>query len=405
MPLSDTFVRQAKHSGAKAGDKHTDGDGMYLHVSATGKYWRLNYRFGGKQKTLALGTYPEVSLAAARKRREKAREQLAEGIDPSAAKREEKAAAARAGAETFQALGREWLAKTAARRGPDTQSRVVSWLEKNIFPEIGHLPISTLRPRDVLDAVRKIEDRGAVDSARRVLGYIGQIFEYAMATEAVGADITAGLHRALMQKEQKHYAAITTPAEAGALLLAIDAYHGHPYVTAALKIAPMVFVRPGELRTAEWSEIDLDAAEWRIPGAKMKMGVEHIVPLADQVVEVMRGLQRITGAGRYVFPSIRSGSRPMSDNTVNAALRAMGYPKEVMTGHGFRAMARTMMDEVLGERVDLIEHQLAHQVKDVNGRAYNRTAHLPARRDMMQRWADYLEGLKGTAVAVPRRAQ
>lgn len=403
MPLTDTFVRQVKHSGAKAGDKHTDGDGMYLHVSATGKYWRMNYRFGGKQKTLALGTYPEVSLSAARKRRERAREQLAEGIDPSAAKRQEKVAAARAGAETFQAIGREWLTKTAGRRGPDTQSRVESWLEKNIFPAIGHFPITAVRPRDVLDAVRKIEERGAIDSARRVLGYIGQIFQYAMATEAVTADVTTGLHLALTQKEQKHYAAITKPAEAGALLRAIDAYHGHPYVTAALKIAPMVFVRPGELRTAEWAEIDLDAAEWRIPGAKMKMGVEHIVPLADQVVEVLRGLQRITGAGKYVFPSIRSGSRPMSDNTVNAALRGMGYTKEVMTGHGFRAMARTMMDEVLGERVDLIEHQLAHQVKDVNGRAYNRTAHLPARRDMMQRWADYLDKLRRGAEVVPLR--
>jgi integrase len=174
----------------------------------------------------------------------------------------------------------------------------------------------------------------------------------------------------------------------------MDAYEGHPYVRAALKLAPMVFVRPGELRTAEWSEIDLDGATWSIPGAKMKMGVDHIVPLAMQAVEVLKGLQRITGSGKYVFPSIRSSQRPMSDNTVNAALRGMGYSKEVMTGHGFRAMARTIMDEVLGERVDLIEHQLAHQVKDVNGRAYNRTAHLPARRDMMQRWADYLDSLK-----------
>ncbi len=405
MPLSDTFVRQVKHSGAKAGDKHTDGDGMYLHVSATGKYWRLNYRFAGKQKTLALGVYPEVSLSAARKKREKAREQLAEGIDPSAAKREEKAAAARAGADTFQLVGREWLEKTAARRGPDTQSRVVSWLEKNIFPSIGAIPITALAPRDVLDAVRKIEERGAVDSARRVLGYISQIFEYAIAAQMVGADVTVGLHRALAEKEQKHYAAITNPTQAGALLRAIHAYHGHPYVTAALKIAPMVFVRPGELRTAEWPEMDLDAAEWRIPGSKMKMGVEHIVPLADQVVEVLRGLQPITGACKYVFPSIRSGNRPMSENTVNAALRGMGYTKEVMTGHGFRAMARTMMDEILGERVDLIEHQLAHQVKDVNGRAYNRTAHLAARREMMQRWADYLDKLRRGADVVPLRQQ
>lgn len=401
MPLSDTFVRQVKHSGAPAGDKHTDGDGMHLLVKSTGKYWRLNYRFGGKQKTLALGVYPAVPLSAARKKRDAARALLAAGTDPSAAKQEARRVAARASVDTFQAVGREWLAKTAARRGPDTQSRVESWLEKNIFPAIGAIPIADLRPRDVLDAVRIIEQRGAIDSAKRVLGYCGQIFQYAIAIEAVAADVTAGLHRALTEKEQRHYAAITTPSEAGALLRSIDAYHGHPFVTAALRVAPMVFVRPGELRTAEWTEIDLDAAEWRIPGAKMKMGAEHVVPLAEQAVAVLLDLQRITGAGRYVFPSIRTGSRPMSDNTVNAALRGMGYSKDVMTGHGFRAMARTMMDEVLGERVDLIEHQLAHQVKDVNGRAYNRTAHLPARRDMMQRWADYLDSLR-SGMAPPR---
>lgn len=394
MPLSDTFVRQVKHSGAAAGDKHTDGDGMYLLVKAAGKYWRLNYRFGGKQKTLALGVYPEVPLAAARKAREGARQLLAQGVDPGAVKREKKQSAARAAGETFEVIGREWLTKTGARRGPDTQSRVVSWLEKNIFPAIGHIPIADLRPRDVLDAVRTIEQRGAVDSARRVLGYCGQVFQYAVAIEAAESDITAGLYRALAEKTQQHYAAITTPAEAGALLRAIDAYQGHPYCTAALKLAPLVFVRPGELRTAEWDEVDLAAAEWRIPGVKMKMGVDHVVPLSRQAVSILDGLQHITGSGRYVFPSIRSGSRPMSDNTVNAALRSMGYSKEVMTGHGFRAMARTMLDEVLGERVDLIEHQLAHQVKDVNGRAYNRTAHLPARREMMQRWADYLDTLR-----------
>lgn len=394
MPLSDTFVRQVKHSGAAAGDKHTDGDGMYLLVKAAGKYWRLNYRFGGKQKTLALGVYPEVSLATARKTRASAREQLALGVDPGAAKREQKQHAARAAGETFEVIGREWLTKTGARRGPDTQSRVVSWLEKNIFPAIGRIPIADLRPRDVLDAVRTIEQRGAVDSARRVLGYCGQVFQYAIAIEAAESDITAGLYRALAEKTQQHYAAITTPAEVGALLRAIDAYRGHPYCTAALKIAPLVFVRPGNLRTAEWSEIDLAAAEWRIPAAKMKMGVEHVVPLARQAIAILKGLQQVTGSGKYVFPSIRSASRPMSDNTVNAALRSMGYSKEVMTGHGFRAMARTMLDEILGERVDLIEHQLAHQVKDVNGRAYNRTAHLPARREMMQRWADYLDEIR-----------
>lgn len=394
MALSDTFIRQIKHSGSAAGDKHTDGGGMYLLVNATGKYWRLNYRFAKKQKTLALGVYPSVSLAAARKLREQAREQLAAGTDPSVAKKAQQQAVERVAADTFEVIAREWLTKTRARRGEKTQSRVQSWLEKNIFPMVGGMPIATMKPRDILAAVRTIEGRGAIDSARRVLGYCGQIFQYAILIEATHADITAGLHKALEEKEERHYAAITDPIKAGGLLRAIDDYEGHPYATAALKIAPLVFVRPGELRLAEWPEFDLDAATWVIPGSRMKMGIDHVVPLADQVVAILRELQKITGSGLYVFPSIRSRQRPMSDNTVNAALRSMGYDRDAMTGHGFRAMARTILDEVLGERVDLIEHQLAHQVKDVNGRAYNRTAHLPARREMMQRWADYLDKLR-----------
>lgn len=402
MALSDTFVRQAKHTGAKAGDKHSDGDGMYLLVTAAGKYWRLNYRYEGRQKTLALGVYPAVSLVAARRAKDKAREQLAAGVDPGAVRKE--ARHARRNVVTFEAIAREWLDTTAGKRGGDTQSRVSSWLEKDIFPRIGQQSIATLEPLKVLEAVRVIENRGALDSARRVLGYIGQIFQYAVIIKAAPFDVTSGLHKALKTKEESHYSAITEPAQVGPLLRAIEAYQGHPYATAALRIAPYVFVRPGELRTMEWSEVDLDAAEWRIPAEKMKMDNAHIVPLARQVVAVLRDLHRISGHGRYVFPSIRSGDRCMSDNTINAALRSMGYPREVMTGHGFRAMARTIMDEVLGERVDLIEHQLAHQVKDVNGRAYNRTAHLPARREMMQRWADYLDGLRRGADVVPIRA-
>jgi integrase len=206
--------------------------------------------------------------------------------------------------------------------------------------------------------------------------------------------VTVDLRGALSAVPEAHYAAITDPKEAGELLRSIDAYNGHAYAITALKLAPLVFVRPGELRTAEWSEIDLDAAEWRIPGSKMKMGQDHIVPLARQAVELLRDLRAMTGHGKFVFPSVRTGARCMSENTINAALRGMGYSKDVMTGHGFRAMARTIMDEVLDERVDLIEHQLAHAVKDPNGRAYNRTAHLPARRLMMQRWADYLDAIK-----------
>lgn len=404
MALTDTFVRQVKHTGKPAGDKHTDGDGMYLLVKAVGKYWRMDYTYSGKRKTLALGVYPEVPLAKARQRRDKAREQLADGIDPSTAKRQEKQAKADAAAHTFESVAREWLKKSAADRAESTQAKVQTWLEKDVIPHIGKMPISTIGPRDVLAALRKMEARGALDSVQRVKQICGQVFRYAVATECADRDVTQDLKGALEKATPKHFAAITEPKEAGALLRAIHAFVGHPYTAAALKLAPMLFVRPGELRGAEWAEIDLDTAEWRIPGSKMKMANDHIVPLATQAVAILRELQPVTGHGKYVFPSHKTGERPMSENTVNGALAAIGYGKDKHTGHGFRAMARTIMDEVLGERVDLIEHQLAHAVKDANGRAYNRTAHLPARREMMQRWANYLDRLRIGAEVVSLRS-
>jgi integrase len=395
LALTDTFVKNAKHSGKPAGDKYADGQGLYLHIKDAGKYWRMNYRFTGKQKTLALGVYPAVSLAKARQRRDKARELLADGIDPNTAKREEKHAKAAEVASTFEAVARDWLKKTAAKRAKVTQQKIKTWLEKDAFPFIGKMPISTIGPRDVLDrVVRKVEARGAIDTAHRLKQLCGQVFRYAVVTGVAERDVTADLRDALTSKTKVHHAAITEPNQVGALLRSIFAYTGHPCTVAALKLSPLVFVRPGELRTAEWSEIDLGEAEWRIPGKKMKMKTDHIVPLSTQAVEILRSVQPITGHGRYVFPSMRTGERPMSENTVNSALRAMGYSAEVHTGHGFRATARTIMDEILEERVDLIEHQLAHAVKDANGRAYNRTAHLPARKQMMQRWADYLEKLR-----------
>lgn len=393
MALTDTFVKNAKHSGKPSGDKHSDG-GMYLLVMAGGKYWRMDYRFGGKRKTLALGVYPAVSLAKARQRREKARELLADGIDPSAAKREEKQAKASAAAHTFEAVAREWLEKSAGDRMASTHGKITTWLEKDVFPFIGKMPISTIGPRDVLGALRVMESRGALDSVQRVKQVCGQVFRYAVACGSAERDVTQDLKGAMAKATAGHFAALTEPKQVGDLMRSIFAYTGHPYTVAALKLTPLVFVRPGELRTAEWVEIDLDAAEWRIPGAKMKMKADHIVPLSTQAVEILRSVQPMTGHGRYVFPSLRTGERPMSENTINAALRGMGYAKEVHSAHGFRATARTIMDEVLNERVDLIEHQLAHAVKDANGRAYNRTAHLPARRDMMQRWADYLDKLR-----------
>ena len=403
MPLTDTFAKNIKHTGAPAGDKHTDGGGMYMLVNAGGKYWRMNYRFDDKRKTLALGVYPAVSLAKARQRRDKARELLADGIDPSTAKKEDKQAKADAAANTFEMVARDWLAKTAADRQSTTQDKLTSWLEKDVIPFIGKMPISTIGPRDVLAALRKMEARGALDSVQRVKQVCGQVFRYAVATGSAERDVTQDLKGALAKPTAGHFAAITEPKQAGDLMRSIFDYVGHPTTIAALKLSPLVFVRPGELRTMEWAEVDLDAAEWRIPGSKMKMKVDHLVPLSKQAVELLRGVQPMTGHGRYVFPSLRTGERPMSENTINAALRGMGYSAEMHSAHGFRAMARTIMDEVLGERVDLIEHQLAHAVKDVNGRAYNRTAHLPARRVMMQAWADYLDKLRIGADVIPLR--
>ena len=406
MALNDTFIKNStKHSGKPAGDKYTDGGGMYLLVTASGKYWRMNYRFNEKRKTLALGVYPTVTLAEARKRREKAREQLSKGIDPNAAKRQEKQVKADLDANTFELVARAWLKKTAVTRKEITQNRITTLLEHDVFPYIGGMPINTLGPRDVLNrALRKIEARGSIDTAHRAKQICGRIFRYGVAVGLAERDVTSDLRGALAEIPKSHFAAITEPKQAGELMRSIYGYTGHPCTLGALKLAPMVIVRPGELRKAEWVEMDLEGKEWRIPGAKMKMGVDHIVPLSTQALDILRGVYSITGHGQYVFPSLRSDDRPMSENTLNAALRGMGYSKDIHTAHGFRAMARTILDEVLGERVDHIEHQLAHTVKDPNGRAYNRTAHLPARKKMMQRWADYLEKLRMGAEIIEFKA-
>ncbi|MDD2883277.1 MAG: integrase arm-type DNA-binding domain-containing protein [Rhodoferax sp.] len=404
MALTDTFVKNVKHTGSAAGDKHADGGNMYLLVNAGGKYWRLNYRFDGKQKTLALGVYPSISLVDARQRREAARKQLAHGIDPGAVKQAAKEAQAAVLATTFEKVALDWLDKTRAVRGTSTQAKTTTWLQKDMFPYIGQMPMSTIGPRDVLGALRHMEARGALDAVQRLKQICGRVFRYAVATGSAERDVTQDLKGALTTATPKHFAAITGPKEAGALMRAIYSYSGHPQVIAGLKLSAMLFVRPGELRSMEWAEIDLDSAEWRIPGIKMKMKVDHLVPLSTQALEIIQSMKPITGARRYVFPSMgRSEDRPMSENTINSALHAMGIPREAHTAHGFRAMARTIMDEVLDERVDLIEHQLAHAVKDPNGRAYNRTAHLPARRAMMQRWADYLDKLRIGTDVIPLR--
>jgi integrase len=394
MALTDTEVRNAKRTDKAY--KLTDAQGMFLLVATTGnKLWRMDYRFADKRKTLALGMYPAVSLLKARQRRDKARELLADGIDPGAAKQEAKQAQAAILVNTFEKVALEWMEKTKADRMASTQGKVATWLQKDVFPYIGSMAISSIGPRDVLNALKPMEARGALNSVQRVKQICGQVFRYAVATGSAERDVTQDLKGALIKASPGHFAAITEPKQAGALMRAIYAYTGHPQVIAALKLSAMLFVRPGELRSMEWAEVDLEAAEWRIPGSKMKMKVDHLVPLSTQALALIEGMKPLTGSKRYVFPSIgRSEGRPMSENTINSALHAMGINKETHTAHGFRAMFRTIADEVLNERVDLIEHQLAYNVKDPLGRAYNRTSHRPARKAMMQRWADYLDKLR-----------
>jgi len=345
-----------------------------------------------------------VGLAKARKRRDAARELLADGVDPNTAKKEEKAVKLAASANTFEIVAREWLKKSANDRMTSTQAKVTTWLVKDVFPDIGKMPISAIGPRDVLAALRHMEGRGALDSVQRVKQICGQVFRYAVAIGSAERDVTQDLKGALTKPVHKNRPAITDPKLAGDLMRGIFAYSGHPYTVAALKLSSLAMLRPGELRKAEWSEIDFEAAEWRISGAKLlkRKNVDHVVPLSNQAIEILRSVHPLTGHGQYVFPSLRGSGRPMSENTVNDALKAMGY-KDIHCAHGFRAMARTIMDEVLEERVDLLEHQLHHAVKDANGTAYNRTAHLPARKAMMQRWADYLDKLRIGAEVIPLR--
>jgi integrase len=399
MLLSDAKIRRAKASEKPV--KLFDGQGLFLLVTPQGgRYWRFKYRVEGKERLLALGTYPEISLAVARQRRDEARRQVAQGIDPGAARKAEKHATA-AETETFEAIAREWYARFLSNWTTGHAVTIMSRLERDIFPWIGKRPIAEIKAPELLTVLRRVESRGALESAHRIRTIAGGVLRYAVVTGRAERDCSADLRGALPQPTEKHRAAITDPKEVAKLLRAIDGYQGHYVTQCALRLAPLVFVRPGELRHAEWAEIDLDQALWTIPADKMKTRQPHSVPLGEQAVEILTELQKLTGAGRYVFPSIRSGARPMSENTVLAALRSLGYDSNTMTGHGFRAMARTILDEVLSFPVDIIEHQLAHAVSDPLGRAYNRTTHLQQRREMMETWADYLDGLKRGADVIP----
>lgn len=408
MPLSDVLIKNAK-PGPKA-QRLFDGGGLYLEVAPSGgKWWRLKYRHDGKEKRLSLGTYPDTSLKDARERRDLARRDLAAGIDPGVKRKAEKETRAVLAANTFEAVAREWhQAVHVAKVSEGHAARNLLRLEQDAFPWLGSIPIADITAPKLLESLRRVEARGAIETAHRVRQVCGQVFRYGIATGRCERDPAADLRDALQPVIVTHHAAIIDPKQVGALLRAFDDYQGLPTTRAALKLAPLVFLRPGELRQAEWAEFDLDAAMWTIPAARMKRtkqqklsGAPHLVPLSSQAVAILRDLEPLTGRGRFVFPSPRGATRPMSENGVLSALRRMGFSKEEMSGHGFRAMARTLMTERLGIPEAVIEAQLAHAVKDSLGRAYNRTEFVEQRRSMMQTWADYLDSLRQGGQVIP----
>lgn len=409
MPLTDTAIRNAKPGltpTGKATDKPYkmgDAGGLYLEVAPTGgKWWRLKYRHGGKEKRLSLGVYPDVSLKDARQRRDDARKLLANDIDPSQNRKAVKSEKTERAANSFEVVAREWFDSTKkAKEWVDTHAdKIIRRLERDVFPWIGAKPIADINVEELRKVLSRIRDRGAEETAHRACSDCRQIFRYAMKDKRAKDNCAALISDEFESPEQTHLAAITDPKAVGALLRAIDDYQGQFVTKSALRLAPLVFVRPGELRKAEWSEFDLDKAEWNIPAERMKMREPHLVPLSAQALSILQDLHALTGSGKYVFPGARTNGRPMSDNAILAALRRMGFTKDEMSGHGFRAMARTILDEVLQVRPDYIEHQLAHAVRDPNGRAYNRTAHLIERRKMMQQWADYLDKQKAGAEVI-----
>ena len=410
MPLTDTAVRAAKPQTRTR--KLFDGGGLYLEVSpAGGKWWRWKYRFGGKEKRLSLGVYPDVSLKSARERRDAVRQQLAAGLDPGHARKAQKLALA--DEDSFEAIAREWHAKFSSGWVPSHGDRILRRFENDLFPWLGQRPVADIRAPELLSVLRRIESRGAVETAHRAMQNCGQVFRYAIATGRAERNPTGDVRGALPPPKERHHASIIEPKRIGALLRAIDAYAGFFVTKCALRLAPLVFVRPGELRKAQWPELDLDEAEWRIPADRMKMREPHLVPLSRQAVDILRELEPLTNrvssvkpnAPSFVFPSARSAERPMSENAVLAALRRMGYTKDEMTGHGFRSMASTLLHEQ-GWNHQVIERQLAHAERNAVSAAYNFAEHLPERRKMMQAWADYLDALKGNAEVIPlfRRA-
>lgn len=412
--LSNATIKAIKNNDPRR--RLSDGDGLYLRLFVNGgsHAWRFDYTFDGRRNTLSLGTYPTTTLSAARQKAEEARRVVDRGVDPSQLRKaarakvvERREAATRAEAglppvDSFEAVAREWYEKNAPNWAATHSEKIIRRLERDVFPWIGEKPVASIRPADLLELLRRVESRGAIETTHRVQQNCGQVFRYAVATARAESDPSRDLRGALTPWKPEHYATLTDPREVGRLLRDIESYEGSFATKCAMKLAPMLFVRPGELRRAEWSEIDLDKAEWRIPAAKMKARVMHIVPLAKQAVGILAELKPLTDRSAWIFPGVRTNGEPMSDNTINAALRRLGYDRTTLTAHGFRGMASTMLHEQ-GWASDVIERQLSHAERNSVKAAYNHAEHLPARRKMMQAWADYLDKLRKGADVVPMR--
>jgi integrase len=403
VPLTDIQVKKAKYNPEGTGNRLTDGDRMYLQLDKSGaKYWRMNYRFAGKDKTLALGVYPDISLADARAKRDEARKLIAAGTDPSTAKKEARRAAKVAALNTFEAVANAWIDEWGQGVIPASLAKKRNQFAANVFPKLGRRPVAEIEAPEILEVLRAVDGRGVRYTANRLTADIARVFQYAIQNGVCKVNPARELQGVIPTAVQKHRAAITDPVQVGAMLRTFDCFTGTFPTKCALLLSPLVFVRPGELRKAEWSQFDLDKGEWRYIATKTNS--PHIVPLARQAIEILRNLHQLTGNGRYVFPGARDRKRCMSENTVNAALKRLGFDtQEEITGHGFRAMARTILseDDALLFDPEHIERQLAHKTKSANGEAYDRAKYLKQRREMMQKWADYLDQLKAGAQVIP----
>lgn len=398
MALNTLTIKSAKPKGKKY--RLSDGGGLYMEITPSGgKLWRMKYRFLKKEKLLSFGAFPTISLKDARSLKDDAKKLLADAIDPAAFKKKTKQNKLTDSKNSFEIVVHEWVDKNRNKWVASNTQHVTARFERFVFPTLGKKSISDVTAPDLLDVIKRIEKSGTIYTAHKVLQNCGQVFRYAMATARTTSDPTTALKGALPPVQQKHHASITNPKKIGALLRAINGYEGNFITQCALKLAPLVFVRPGELRHAEWQEVDIEKAEWRIPAEKMKMKAVHIVPLSKQAIAILEDIHTVTGHAKYIFPSVRTNSRPMSENTINAGLRRLGYTKEEMTGHGFRSMASTLLNEQ-GWHWDAIERQLAHAERNSIRAAYNYAEHLPERVKMMQHYADYLNGLANGADVV-----